>query len=287
MSIHTILTHPGGSHKDDFLACSLMVSVHGVPVVRREPTPEDLADPAICVIDVGGEHAPERNNFDHHQLPRDHVPTCALSLVLQHLGLYKDARLFCSWLEPAEWFDARGPKKTADWLGVERDIIHRLNSPIDMTLLRRFASSASLEAGNTIWEVMRFIGDDLIQYLRSLRDRLEFIETHSELWDIESGKESFQALFLPRTEPLPDDPSMGIGQFLYAKGLENEVAALVYPDRRGTGYGLTRFQDHPRLDFTRISEFDDVHFAHAGGFVAKVSATEPERLRALALAAWA
>ena len=38
--------------------------------------------------------------------------------MLQHLGLYDDARLFCDWLEAAEWFDCRGPLATAKWAGV-------------------------------------------------------------------------------------------------------------------------------------------------------------------------
>jgi len=49
-------------------------------------------------------------------------------------------------------------------------------------------------------------------------------------------------------------------------------------DRRGTRYGLSRHEDSPLLDFTRISDEPDVHFAHARGFVAKTTATELERL---------
>ena len=37
--------------------------------------------------------------------------------MLAHLGLYEDAKRFCDWLETAEWFDSRGPKKTGEWLG--------------------------------------------------------------------------------------------------------------------------------------------------------------------------
>ena len=138
-TISTILTHPGGAHKDEFLACSVLLALHPVPVIRREPAPEDLANPAICVVDVGHRHEPALNNFDHHQLPRDHPPTCSLSLVLQHLGLYQDALQFCEWLETAEWFDCRGLVTTGKWLGVEPAILTKLNSPIDITLLRRFA----------------------------------------------------------------------------------------------------------------------------------------------------
>lgn len=281
MSLSLILTHPGGSHKDELLACSLLIAVHGVPVVRREPTAEDLADPSIAVVDVGGEHVPERNNFDHHQFPADHPPMCALSLVLQHLGVYEDARKFCDWLEPAEWFDTRGPNETAKWLGTDRDTLAKLNSPVDVTILRRFAKTSRLEPGEPLWEILRYVGQDLLDYLHELRERLDFIAAHAELWNLEGT----EVLFLPRTEPLPEEPSAGLGRYLESLGKETTVAGLVYPDRRGGGYGLSRFNDDPRFDFTRIQDEHDVHFAHARGFVAKTSATDLERLKALLTAA--
>ncbi len=277
MAITRILTHPGGSHKDELLACCLLVAVHGVEVVRREPTAEDLADPAIAVVDVGGEHDPAKSNFDHHQFPADHVPACALTLVMQHLGIYEDARTFCDWLEPAEWFDTRGPNVTAKWLGVERETLNKLNSPIDVTLLRRFAKASRLGPGDVIWEMMRFIGEDLLEYVRSLRQRLDFVAAHAELWTVGDS----EVLFLPRTEPMSDEPSSGLGRHLEAIGKSKEVAALVYPDRRGSGYGLSRHNDDPRFDFTRIEGEADVHFAHARGFVAKTSAADLGRLREL------
>jgi hypothetical protein len=277
----TILTHPGGAHKDEFLACSVLLAVHPTPILRREPSPADLADATMAVIDVGLSHDPALNNFDHHQLPRDYVPTCALSLVLRHLGLYEDTRSFCEWLEPAEWFDCRGPMDTARWLGVDRDIVGKLNSPIDGTLLRRFAQATRLGPGDPLWEIMRMIGEDLLGYVRSVRERLDFIGTHAEIWTLESVSGAPSVLFLPRTEPLPGDPSAGVERYVESQGLGNRVLALISPDRRSGGYGLTRHRDSQRLDFTRIAGEADVHFAHARGFVAKTSATDPQRLREL------
>ena len=43
--IHTILTHPGGAHKDDLLAVCVLAALHGAPIERREPTEGDLDDP--------------------------------------------------------------------------------------------------------------------------------------------------------------------------------------------------------------------------------------------------
>jgi hypothetical protein len=286
MSFSLILTHPGGSHKDEFLACCVLLAHDPSPIVRREPTTDDLADPTIAVVDVGAQHQPDLGNFDHHQFPRDYPPMCALSLVLQHLGVYEDALAFCDWLEPAEWLDTRGPKETSRWLGIGRDTLAKLNSPIDVTLLRRFATVSRLEPGDPLWEVMRWTGEDLLGYLQTLRQRLDFIAEVGEFWEIKSAAGPFHVLYLPRTDPLPDEPSSGLGRFIAAHPAGDKVVGLVYPDRRGTGFGLSRHNDHPGLDFTRIGECDDVHFAHARGFVAKTSATDPARLRELLQQSW-
>jgi hypothetical protein len=286
MNYSQILTHPGGSHKDEFLACCLLIAKHAVPILRREPAAGDLDDPATAVVDVGGEHDPVRGNFDHHQFPKDHPPLCALSLVLQHFGVYEDARAFCDWLEPTEWLDTRGAVETSRWLGIGRDTLAKLNSPVDVTLLRRFAMVSELKPGEPLWEIMRWIGSDLLGYLKNLRARLDFIASVGEFWEIESPDGPFQVLFLPRTDPLQDEPSAGLGRFVESHPAGKNVVGLVYPDRRGAGFGLSRHNDHPRLDFTRIQDCEDVHFAHARGFVAKTSATDPERLKDLMSRSW-
>lgn len=281
--IRQIVVHPGGAHKDDFLACALLIAEHGVSIFRREPSEEDLSDATIIVVDVGLEWDESKMNFDHHQFPRDAEPLCALSLVLKHLGLYEETRKFCDWLEVAEYIDTRGPNETAKWLGVEREAMSKLNSPVDITLLRRFASSNEHQPGQPIYEVMKMVGEDLISFVRGMKARLAFIAEHSEMWNIAGGK---KALFLPRTNPLPDETSMGMGRYVEDIGLEEEVVALVYPDRRGEGYGLSRFNDDKRMEFTRISDEMDVHFAHNKGFIAKTSSADTNRLKTLLDQSW-
>jgi Uncharacterised protein family (UPF0160) len=280
-SVNCILTHPGGAHKDEFLACCVLMAMHGVPVLRREPVQADLDDPGTVVVDVGGEHDPARGNFDHHQFSRESTPMCALSLVLKDLGLYEDARHFCDWLEPAEWFDCRGPSSTASWLGVDRRVVGQLSSPIDLTLVRRFASMVELKPGEVLYEVMRWVGEDLLGYLRGLRERLRFIGAHAQFWQIEGGNRALEVIFLPRTDSMSGDPSHGLPRFIAESGRSRSVVAMVYPDRRGAGYGLSRYDDHPAFDFRQISECEDVHFTHASGFLAKTSAADVGRLREL------
>lgn len=283
----TILTHPGSAHADEFLACSVLLSVQAAPIVRREPTLEELNSPSVCVVDVGHRHEPALHNFDHHQFPKDHPPACALSLVLQHLGLYDDARQFCDWLETTEWFDTRGPITTAKWLGTTADTLARLNSPTHTTLLRRFALTARLEPGQPLWEIMRMIGTDIVDYIRSLRARLDFLAQHAEFWTVDLAGRSAQIVFLPRTEPLPDEPSFGIDRFIQSRGLADQVVGIVSPDRRSTGYGLERYRDNPRLDFTRLAGRPGVHFTHARGFIAKSTITDVTELKTLLILAGA
>lgn len=281
MSMQLIVTHPGGAHKDDFLACSLLAHLHGVPIQRREPLDEDLTNPTICVVDVGGAHDAELNNFDHHQFPRDAPPLCALSLVLQSMGLYEDALAFCAWLRPAEWLDTLGPNATAELMGIPRTALGELNSPLDITLLNRFATHSELKPENPIYQVMCMVGEDIVTYVRSLRERLDYLKEHLQCWTIQTDGEPVEALFLEKSEAISEDPSFGIHAFVESEGKENTVQALVYPDRRGQGYGLTRYNDSQRLNFSQIESLDEVRFAHKRGFVAKVSTTDPTRLKEL------
>lgn len=281
MTVQLIVTHPGGAHKDDFLACCLLAHLHGVPIQRREPTDEDLANPAICVVDVGGDHDPRLSNFDHHQFPRDAPPLCALSLVLKDMGLYEDALAFCAWLRPAEWLDTLGPNETATLMGIPRTALGELNSPLDITMLNRFASHTEINPENPLYQVMCMVGEDTVNYLQTLRERLDYLKVHGQYWTIETDGEPIQALFLEKSDAISDDPSFGIYAFIESEGKSSEIQALVYPDRRGNGYGLTRYDDSQRLDFSQIESLDDVRFAHKRGFVAKVSATDPTRLKEL------
>ena len=284
--IRYILTHPGGAHKDELLAVCVLIAKYGVPVVRRDPSPEELSDSTVAVVDVGSLHQPAKMNFDHHQFERDHAPICALSLVLDHLGLYEDASHLCDWLEPTEWFDSRGPKKTAEMLGVPRRAISQLNSPFDITLLRRFALLSELSPGEPLYEFMRFAGEDLLEYLKVARQRMDFVKKHVEHWSIEHSGEVVEAVFLPRTEPPAEEPSSSLANYIRSQKIEDTVAAIVYPDRRGDGYGIGRYEDHPRLDFSLVKDEPDVHFAHNSGFMCKTSATDRDRLRTLVTMAW-
>jgi hypothetical protein len=66
--IHTIITHGGTCHADETFACAALGFLYpDAPILRRDPTPEELADPEIAVIDIGDIYDPETACHDHHQ----------------------------------------------------------------------------------------------------------------------------------------------------------------------------------------------------------------------------
>jgi len=125
------------------------------------------------------------------------------------------------------------------------------------------------------------IGQDLVDYVTGLRARLNFVAQHAKVWTLGATDDTFKVLFMPRTEPMPDEASAGLDGHVIALGLEEEVLALIYPDSRGEGYGMRRFNDNQRMDFSPLEAEADVHFAHARGFIAKTSSADVGRLKAL------
>ncbi len=283
--IKTIITHPGGAHKDDFLACAVLLSKFPVSILRRDPTDQELADPEIAVVDIGHQHNANLNNYDHHQFARDSDPSCALSLVLDQFGIYEDAKEFCSWLETTEWFDCRGPHETAEWLGVERETMAKLNSPIDVTIFQAFAKRNEHHSGEPIWEVMKMIGTDLVSFVVNLRKRMNQVAKHEEIWELGEEDQSMKVAFVPCTDPPIEDVSGGLAWRVKELGLEEDVVAMVYPDSRGEGYGMRRYNDSPVMDFSKLSDEPEVHFTHNRGFIAKTSCTEISKIKEMLLLA--
>ena len=103
----TIVTHRGQAHRDEFLACCLLLAAGKADCIcRLDPLDADFNDPDVIVLDQGEVHDPERLNFDHHQFDRDADPACSITLILPYLGIdVEQARKICS----ANSWTARAP----------------------------------------------------------------------------------------------------------------------------------------------------------------------------------
>ena len=85
-----VVIHGGVFHADDVAVVALLQSAgYTLPVERKfKVSEEELADPAILVADIGGNHNPALNNFDHHQ-DKNMQAACVLfydSFVLEDTG---------------------------------------------------------------------------------------------------------------------------------------------------------------------------------------------------------
>jgi hypothetical protein len=123
--------------------------------------------------------------------------------------------------------------------------------------------------------MMARIGEDLLTYLRSLRLHLNELQKYVMFWEVEG----LTIAYLPRRDSLSPETAGALNMFVRETG--RDIAGTVSPDKRGSGYGLTRVDDDLRLNFAPLAGEPDVHFAHKQGFVAKTSATDPERLKQL------
>lgn len=251
-----IVTHPGQAHRDEFLAISVAFSVLGEkPVYRREPTAEELDDPTVLVLDVGGRHEPELLNFDHHQRGRDEKPECALSLYAQHLGLEETLSLR-KWYGPTVQMDVQGPFATAKTLGLPR-FPFELSGPIEGQLMVAFEKATEVMPGSTLSSVLYLIGTSMVSSAKEFAKKIVALAELVKVVEIKGVKALvFETTDTEGTQDLKD------------RSHPDAAIALSWDDR-GNGWSLYRYNDHQSVDFAVLEGDASVLFAHKGGFIAK------------------
>jgi hypothetical protein len=239
------------------MACAIALVTEGAPLTidRREPTEAELEDPEVLVLDVGGRHEPEKNNYDHHQFPREHEPECALTLYCRARGLHEMLSLR-KWYRTTALIDSKGPYEAAKELGLPR-FPFELSSPIEAALLEAFEEETELKAPKFL-SLLMLLGKSTLDFAK--RAKAEYDEALSSVkvididgvvqilaWECETPKQS-QAV---RDDHFP------------------AAAISISHDDRGEGWSLYRFNDHPNVDFSQLEGDPAISFAHEGGFIAK------------------
>lgn len=282
----TVVTHPGQSHRDEFLSCCLLIAAGKVDCIeRRDCTEEDLTastynDPHVIVLDQGGRHEPELLNFDHHQFPREADPACSITLILAYIGIdVEKARKIWGWLEFSELLDSKGPFATAEKLGSNPEALFAGVSPIETTVLRWFEGDSYIKNTDALWSLMHRIGKEKLDYLNEVFERHEVLDACADVVKID-GVVVVDASCIDRDE----NPVMGLEAWIQTNGrIRREfpghtVSVTVTQDDRGSGYCLYRRNDDPRIDFSALEGKTDVVFAHKGGFVAKLKRLDSQSL---------
>lgn len=295
------ITHPGQAHRDEVLALSFLVAAgHVGRIERREPTPAELNDPSVWVIDVGGAHDPALRDFDHHQFERGTVSSSAL-LVAEHLGLCEALSLE-SWWESTHHVDSRGPVATARHFGGEGAPFPAWawGGPFEGALLGLFGAAKVVSPGDVLWAMLEALGAETLRHAQGLQVMLEHArrvcrrtEVGGYYADPTAGYVSFPSHgaeeyvggvgVLIAEESVDSSATSRLRDELEAAG--KPVAVLIAPDDRGSGWTLYRYSDHPRVDFSRLEGEEGILFAHKGGFIAKTRGREGGIAAALSLVA--
>ena len=280
MNIKKVITHGGPiAHKDEFVAISLALSHYGmVPVLRRDPTADELADPKVMVIDVGEKYQADLHNFDHHQMKGRSWPTCSITLVLRHISQLKGwdfstVNNLLPWLSFCEWMDSNGPTKTAKWLGMPEKMIDKTICPIASALLGLFGEYQSAGVGmndepvsDLLLGMMQGIGDSILDGIG------ETISMLKELRQSSNGVKSVHGInymMMPMASSKASTDAIGMYVDEVERSLGASIHVIVSPDNRGDGLSLYRRNDHEDVDFYNCVDHEDVKFAHMGGFIVK------------------
>ena len=258
-NIHLVIVHPGPAHMDELTALALALNSYPMikRIERRDPTPEELEDPTVLVLDVGRVLDAEKLNFDHHQFERGTLE-CAASLLAKHLG-YHDDLVKKPWYQTTIFMDCRGPFATAKKYGVEIDVVRAFSSPITGYFLRQFGDQESIFEDSWIFQFIKGFGADIIADIGDRRERLALLRKKAEIVSVKGIKVIFF------TEDV-ENPPFAMEDFREENG--GDAGISVSCDERGSGFSLFRFEDHPKVDFTKVKDDVRIAFAHANGFLA-------------------
>lgn len=264
----TIVTHPGQAHRDEFIACCMLVFLfsadHTVEIVRRDPTEADLADESVFVIDVGDQLNPHLNNYDHHQLSRDSSPVCSVSLVLEHVfNQLESAREALSWLRYTEWLDSKGPIQACKEFGLPLDSFFVV-SPIEDVILSIFGELSVIDddAPFDLLHLMDTMGGRWIKRINDHTARIKLLEENAKVVSVDD----IVCLDVRFIDP-SQSPVFALED--YTKKNLPDVAVVISRDDRGPGLSLYRRNDDPRINFGLLCGNPEVLFVHANGFIAK------------------
>jgi hypothetical protein len=253
MNPELIITHPGSAHFDEVTAISLILAVYTDTefiIERRNPSPAELEDPRIWVIDTGNRHEPQKRNFDHHQsldCPAGFV------LIADYLKLL-DSLSVLPWWHFKDSVDRFGPVTASQKFNAGDDLVNR--NPVENWLVDRFSNEPQ-----SCVPLLRTYGTSIIENGRALKRQVEYWKSCRRLMIagvpslIGENRETYGLEEFHRLDPNPPDIAISL-------------------DRRSEGWRLYRFEGAP-VDFSVLSNNPQIEFAHKTGFMAKTKERIP------------
>ena len=271
-----IITHPGSAHLDDFLSCCLVInkSKDITKIKRKEPDPSEVKDPNIWKLDVGEIHDPAKKCFDHHQ--KGMGEECTLSLLLKHWGAWSIANEVHRWLKYVVIKDASGPLEVIKQLEISYTIMGVLDSFVQRTILDHFREQRVIKKGHLLFSLMEIIGNHFFELIDEYTTTLEEVNKKIEFEIIEG----VQTVLCPDILGHSSTLVRIIKDKMREKWPDLRGGIAVYPNKRVKGsIAIKRFENDPRVDFTRISDYEKVIYSHPEGFFISVEQIPEELLK--------
>jgi hypothetical protein len=257
----TVVTHGGKAHRDEFLSIGLLLHAAiidpGTPIYRREPTSDELADPNVIVLDVGGDYDVELNNWDHHQMENSLV--CTLSLLADHCVIPKIGDITYSDLfEEFAWYEVTVAMDALGSAGLSRVTKHErfpeeFKSPVEASILDMMSREPQVSTfvKDVAYETINLqvqASTKLVRRLKELKD--------ADFWS-EGGIHVIQF----------DGDSFGIPQ--YRRKYEPHLNVAITRNNRvdTEGWALYRY-NKGCVDFSLLKDDPRVLFIHPEGYLA-------------------
>jgi hypothetical protein len=242
-----IITHPGSAHFDEITAISLLLASFpqvDFRVERRYPSPAELDNPAVWVIDVGNRHEPAKRNFDHHQ---SLDCPAAFVLVTDYLGLLEAMRV-TPWWNFKDYVDRIGPVKASAMYNAGDDLVNR--SPMEDWFTNSFAADAQ-----SALPVLKSYGENVISYAKTLKTQIDY-------WN------RAQRLVIGGLPAVIGETHESFGLEDFRRLSKDPPDIVISMDRRSDGWRLYRYEG-TQVNFYRLADSPEIEFAHKSGFMAK------------------
>ncbi len=258
-----IITHSGQAHRDDFLACCLLLAAAGAPIIERrnEVSETELSDPKVAVVDIGGQFNSKLNNFDHHH---DSSLPCSLHLVASAIFGRSDFFDVFPWWNNLNIQDTQGFPKLARNYGLEPRQLQELGDPIGGIILQEFSKIKEItwplsghevtRPESPLYSIMRSIGEHIIDSIHKFEDHLSEMQV-----------DEYDGIQVAITRK-----KANIARFAFAR--QHGLNIVIAPNERGPGFTLTRVDNAPDadIDFRRCEGMEGVTFIHHTGFMCVV-----------------
>ncbi|PMP97548.1 MAG: hypothetical protein C0169_02740 [Thermodesulfobacterium geofontis] len=273
--VKKIISHKKPHHADDFFAISILKIHYDVPIelkVPQEISQEEINDPHILLIDVGGEYNPELLNFDHHQ---DINLPCSLVLVLNWLPIEdKKIILNSTFLKGIDVIDRKGPKGL-----LEVGISLEWNEELDTIRKIILSSEPHPEIGKTFLEVckMNLSYQDSWKTLFQILDEKKLLEQGKE--KIEKEEKLYQE---KKAKVIFFDTKKGKVAFSYETLAphhqkffkETEVILLIEKNSMKENHTSiiknTQLPETKDIDLLKVFSIYPKVFIHQNGFIAVI-----------------